>query len=712
MATHTHLRFHWSFDTGGAGPAQDWAASLSDSISGWYNFVPGVSKGVTLGRSGPSGDGQNPSAPGGGRGLAVRFDGFTSHLERKAGPAVAAGSLSVAAWIAPGAYPWRHSPVLDMAPGENQGFCLSLDSSGHMVFAIALGGTMVALRSPEALALNQWHQVAGVYEAGTGLSLYVNGVVVATLAHKGLFQPAADGSVLMGRSREPLTGSGAIRYASHLPIHNYLDALVDDVRVWEGVLSAAEISKEFAAALPLPAPQLPARVLPMGKPGQGKFGAYYTHLKYYDAWDRRWRVGDHPDVVVRFDDEDYRLVFWRGTNYIPCWASAEGIWYTNEFNETWGHGATGCAEPMSDKHCAYSHVRIIESNDARCVVHWRYALVDVKGVRPRKDPITGWSDWSDEIHTIYPDGTGTRKITLHSTMPLDPHEFQETIMVLGPGQTPGDVVEAEALTMANMRGEEYTYSWDGGAPAVIDKPDKCNIQLVNSKSETRPFLIVSDKNCLKRNLEPSDRPVFPVYRNEIRAPQLFPWWNHWPTAELPSDGRYAEAADRAAHSSLLTGMEWEDYEVTPTSRSRVHLQGLTRQKATALVPLARSWLAPAIVDIQSAGITSQSYEVLERAYHFNCADGVSSLSFDIAASRSSPVVNLALVIKNWQGAAAPGLRINKTPISAGPDYRVGHRSTLASEDLIIWIRLQSETLIQIEIGADQSSVSKSNVKSK
>ena len=166
--------------------------------------------------------------------------------------------------------------------------------------------------------------------------------------------------------------------------------------------------------------------------------------------------------MVRFDHEDYRLIFWRGTNYIPCWASAEGIWYTNEFNETWGHGATGCAEPMSDKNCVYSHVRIIESNDARCVIHWRYALVDVMGVRPRKDPIAGWTDFTDETHTIYPDGTGTRKVTLHSTQPLNPHEFQETIMVLGPGQSPQDVVEPEALTMANMAGEDHTYSWAQG----------------------------------------------------------------------------------------------------------------------------------------------------------------------------------------------------------------------------------------------------------
>ncbi len=250
------------------------------------------------------------------------------------------------------------------------------------------------------------------------------------------------------------------------------------------MLSPDAVAKEVIAAGTPPAPTLPVLKLPMGTPGKGRFGAFYPKLEYYDAWDRRWRVGDYPDGVVRFDPEDYRMIFWRGTNYIPCWASAEGIWYTNEFNETWGHGATGCAAPLSDKNCVYSHVRITKSSDARCVIHWRYGLVDAMGVRPRQDPVTGWTDVMDETHTSYPDGTETRKITRHSSHPPDPHEFQETIMELGPGQTPQDVLEPEPLTMANLAGEENTYTWVGGAPEVIDKPDRCNIHLVNSKLPT------------------------------------------------------------------------------------------------------------------------------------------------------------------------------------------------------------------------------------
>ena len=48
--------------------------------------------------------------------------------------------------------------------------------------------------------------------------------------------------------------------------------------------------------------------LPSGPEGPGPFGAYYTHLKYDPVWDQPWRVGDHPDVVVRFNDGGHKFV--------------------------------------------------------------------------------------------------------------------------------------------------------------------------------------------------------------------------------------------------------------------------------------------------------------------------------------------------------------------------------------------------------------------
>jgi len=99
--------------------------------------------------------------------------------------------------------------------------------------------------------------------------------------------------------------------------------------------------------------------LPSGPAGPGRFGAYYARLKYSLEWDKPWRVANHPDVVVQFDDGGHKFVFWRGTSYIPCWVSDAGVWYTNEFVERRGHhspNTEGCVEPMSDKQCRFSRL--------------------------------------------------------------------------------------------------------------------------------------------------------------------------------------------------------------------------------------------------------------------------------------------------------------------------------------------------------------------
>ena len=173
------------------------------------------------------------------------------------------------------------------------------------------------------------------------------------------------------------------------------------------------------------------------------------------------------DVVVRFPQSGMRLVFWQGMNYVPAWVTENGKWYSDEFLEAYGkpHCPDGeDCEPMSDKQNRYSHVRILESSDARVVVHWRYALSESENYKASyQDPLTGWFDWGDEYWTVYPDGVALRKQVLWSShldgvRPGDsvgraPHEFQESIVLNGPGQWPEDNIHFDAVTLVNMKGE-------------------------------------------------------------------------------------------------------------------------------------------------------------------------------------------------------------------------------------------------------------------
>ena len=616
---------------------------------------------------------------------ALNFDGFSAHVSGPL-PTIAAGAFHVTANIALAAYPWNVCPIFDVLTlerdGGESGFSVAIDDRGRPRFTLVTSTGLHVVNGETALDLYQWYRLAFVYQPETAISILLDGVEIGRTRISGTYRPSEAPEVLIGKTRHEIIPTGPIRPYAHLPITVYFDGLIEAVEIASGAAPATSTPPGGKA-------DIGVRKLPSGSAGAGRFGATYEHLKYYDGWDRRWRVGDHPDVLVRFDKADYRVVFWRGTNYIPCWVSGNGIWYTNEFNETWGNGATGCAEPMSDKHCAYSHVRIIESSDARVVIHWRYALVDVLDVRPRKDPISGWSDFTDEVYTIYPDGTATRSITLHSTQPMESHEFQESIVVLGPGQRPEDVLDIEPVTLANMAGEAHTYSWENGRPRHLPEPARANIAVINTRSDQRPYMIVSDEPCLSRDDGPQDAPLFPPYHHEVLSDgQKFPWWNHWPTADIPSDGRRAVAADRASHSSVLTGSEWADYKITPTSRQRVMLHGLTGEKAEDLVPLAAAWLSPA----ELSGVDGR-FDPVEKAY---IVSNATNATLTLAASQTSPVIDPAFILEGWTGSSVE-VELNGQVMPQGAALRIGWKHAAERSDLIVWIEHTSTAPLTITL---------------
>jgi hypothetical protein len=432
--------------------------------------------------------------------------------------------------------------------------------------------------------------------------------------------------------------------------------------------------------------------LPSGPEGPGQFGAYYTKLKYSARWDEPWRVGDHADVVVRFDDGGHKFVFWRGTSYIPCWVTDTGIWYTNEFVERRGHhspNTEGCVEPMSDKQCRFSHVRVIENTDARVVVHWRYAPVDVRYEHPFIDPSTGWSDWVDEYYTIYPDAVGVRKITAHSTRPDRWMEFQEAIVVNQPGTLPDDSIELGAVSLANMKGEGKTYYWtEKGGPEFDAGPELANIFKINLKASLQPFALVAP---------PDDGILITPYLGHGRRSH-FNWWDHWPVSQVASDGRRATSKDKPSHSSLchigLEGhatTEWKDYAKGDTWRTKIMLHGMTNKAVSELVPLAKSWLNAPRLKLACSGCSSVGYDPTQMAYVVACGEPGKSCKFELEASKDSPVINPAFVIKGW-GESDVELAVDGKRIKRGKDFRFGHRYTLESTDLIVWVRTESKNL--------------------
>jgi len=444
--------------------------------------------------------------------------------------------------------------------------------------------------------------------------------------------------------------------------------------------------------------------LPSGPECPGPFGAFYAHLRYSREWDGPWRVADHPDVVVRFDDGGHRFVFWRGTSYIPCWVTDAGVWYTNEFVERRGAhspNTKGCVEPMSDKQCRFSHVRVIESTDARTVVHWRYAPVDVRYEHPFTDPITGWSDWVDEYYTIYPNAVGVRHITVHTGRTDLWCEFQESIVVNQPGTSPDENIELGAVSLANMQGESKTYMWPDDGKIAFGEPERANIVKINAKGSIKPFALVAPQK--------GDGILITPYQGHGRGSR-FNFWDHWPVSQDASDGRAATTVERPSHSSLchigLPGMataEWEPYVLKEGEEiQKLMLHGLTDKPVEGLVPLAKSWLNPAKLVVRKGHVREDGYDPRQMAYVLIATSlhEPSALEVDLLGSNDSPILNPAILVKGWDNSPV-SVELNGVALQSPQDYRVGYRETLETSDLILWI--EKEAADPMRLGVSPTS---------
>ncbi len=510
----------WSFERSGPEIAVDTASGITDQIEGSYKQSRGVI------------------------GSALHLDGYTTCVIRQARRAPRPeGDITASAWVAFGAYPWNWCPIITQSAQQDKGYSLSAGPRGEVRFALSVDGTWRTCVSRDfAIPLHRWVNVVGVYDEKEGLSIYVDGRPNNGLEVTGSPDYAYGKDLRIGINYEAAKPSNIHREHGTLPGWFSLDGILDEVSIYGRALSPSEIAAQFAAGQPVPTPEFQPRVLPMGPTGRGCFGAYYCHLNYYDEWDNLWAVGPDPDILVRFDESSSRVVFWRGSRYSPAWVAEPGLWMADQSVEAWSVGGDdqeGCFEHMQDRRCRYSHVRIIESHNARVVVHWRYAPVSSHDHLWREDPRTGRACWVDEYYFIYPDVMGVRKVTWKTGTLGHPRQFQESLPFTGPGQLQGDVIQKDFAFVANLQGQTQTLSFVPD-PEKSDKqfPDDLTIQMYNFTSDFKPFIIFEPGNEMAYV---ADRRIGP---QGLAIPGAC---NHWPVGQALCDGRTAQAADRPTH---------------------------------------------------------------------------------------------------------------------------------------------------------------------
>ena len=363
-------------------------------------------------------------------------------------------------------------------------------------------------------------------------------------------------------------------------------------------------------------------------PRRPRFGATYESLRY-DApisvrdpksgafssmpYEKGWKP-ELKDVVVWLPN-GARFVFWRGSSYIPFWAGRHNTGACYEWAEIISQpaGAVDCVEPLMDKELRYGRVEIVESTAARVHVRWSYQSTDFH--------YKVWGDAAVEDYTFYPDGFGTRALSLKAD-PKNDYELSEFIILTPQGTypfaiLPDDPVEAlfldgrkQTFRFPNPAGKEAKKSEPGGVPAIyrlrLNKDEELSAISFNPNLTILPPVVFA--------------PFFD--QGEMVTPCY--WGSHWPLARGNSTGRTID--DRfqftPCHNSV---MSWAGSRPAPlrsaelvtldtlgrsrsmTVRRWAWLIGMTNDPDRRLVTRAKSFATPPALDLRGARLDFDGY---------------------------------------------------------------------------------------------------------
>lgn len=206
---------HWAFDEAAGDTAQDGSALHN---AGLIHDAARVSVGI--------------------RGGALAFDGSSSHVQI---PHLAAyndtGGISVEAWIRmEPEQAWTYPCVLDKShrgpdePPFNTGYALQDPGNRTLSFAVCGGSSCSWATSGTAVNDGTWHFVAGTISAEESLlRFYLDGVLTEESPFSGPIG-VNDGDMFIGR---------------HYLLGRYFAGLIDEVKVFSGALTPAEVEDHY-----------------------------------------------------------------------------------------------------------------------------------------------------------------------------------------------------------------------------------------------------------------------------------------------------------------------------------------------------------------------------------------------------------------------------------------------------------------------------------
>jgi len=277
--------------------------------------------------------------------------------------------------------------------------------------------------------------------------------------------------------------------------------------------------------------------------------------------------------------------------------------------------AVDCVEPLMDKELRYGRVEIVESTPARVHVRWSYQSTDFE--------YKVWGDAAVEDYFFYPDGFGTRVLSLKRE-PHAEYELSELILLTAANTPPLAAVPLHTVDALRLDGRKHQFTFPGSKPTELlgDDPAVYRVRLHAQEPMTAVYFNPCDTG--------PPRTLFPPFfdQGELVTPAY--WGSHWPLARGNATGWKID--DRMSltpcHNSLIS---WATRRPRPLSSGLVPtfdalgqsrqmviehwawLIGMTDASDASLLRWARSFSQPPRLTASGATVEFDGYAPERRA---------------------------------------------------------------------------------------------------
>jgi hypothetical protein len=121
---------------------------------------------------------------------------------------------------------------------------------------------------------------------------------------------------------------------------------------------------------------------------------------------------------------------------------------------------------------------------------------------------------------------------------------------------------------------------------------------------------------------------------------------------------------------------------------------MNEMKMEELISFGRSWAFAPALSLLENGFVSTGYDKSQRCYRLvNKNDKAAKLDLTLIGSKDSPVINPAIVVKNWKSDTAKILVNGKE----NKNGKVGINHQLDGDELVLYVPLKEITPVKITV---------------